>query len=177
MNKLCSKCHKHKPYSEYYKHSSTKDGYRSSCKACLAAQTKTYKKNNKEKVREADRKRYHKNQNLNKHLTSVYQKQKYRTCKRFYLLRKWNGMSNRCKNGGPRNQSYLGLPVLPKEEFLSWALEQPSFHSLWEKWVASGHELSCSPSIDRIDPNKGYVIDNIQFLSLGANVGKKNKSK
>lgn len=40
-----------------------------------------------------------------------------------------------------------------------------------------GHAKSNSPSIDKIDPTKGYIPGNIQILSYKANVMKNNASK
>ncbi len=39
ISKRCSKCKQFKPLSEFYKHSSTKDGFRPDCKVCHTIQT------------------------------------------------------------------------------------------------------------------------------------------
>ncbi|MDU0441539.1 HNH endonuclease [Staphylococcus haemolyticus] len=56
--KKCSKCKKIKSYDEFHKNSQTKDGYRSYCKECR----KEYRRINKDKIREREKKRYLKNQ-------------------------------------------------------------------------------------------------------------------
>jgi hypothetical protein len=42
-------------------------------------------------------------------------------------------------------------------------------------WVDSGFTPKLVPSIDRIDNNKGYTIDNIRWLSKSDNSKKFNK--
>ena len=42
--------------------------------------------------------------------------------------------------------------------------------------VATGHAKDTSPSLDRIDPNKGYVPGNVQVISHKANTIKSNAS-
>jgi hypothetical protein len=51
--KICSKCFTLKPYTEYYKESKTKNGYRSSCKICQKLIKHLHYINNKEKYKEA----------------------------------------------------------------------------------------------------------------------------
>jgi hypothetical protein len=43
------------------------------------------------------------------------------------------------------------------------------FLQLYRKWVASGQEVGLGPSLDRIDPLKGYTWDNIQWLTWDEN--------
>jgi hypothetical protein len=50
-SKKCSKCGKIKPFSAFYKHKITSTGLRSDCKECVNISTKTWNKNNREKVR------------------------------------------------------------------------------------------------------------------------------
>jgi hypothetical protein len=65
--KKCSKCKEEKPFEEFYRDKSTKDGRKSFCKEC----SKRYYENNKEKVRE-QHKRWRDN---NKEKIIEYQKQ------------------------------------------------------------------------------------------------------
>ena len=52
--KTCTKCGETKPFAEFHKQTSKKDGYRSQCKSCR----KQYRQENREAIRERDR-RYH----------------------------------------------------------------------------------------------------------------------
>lgn len=48
--KTCTKCGEAKPYSEYHAHKKTKDGLKSSCKACRNLESSAYRRANHEKV-------------------------------------------------------------------------------------------------------------------------------
>lgn len=74
--------------------------------------------------------------------------------------------------GGKRDGNYVGLPCLAKEVFMDWAENDPSFHSLWDAWVTSGFVRRLTPSIDRIRPEYGYILGNLQWLTLSQNVSK-----
>lgn len=50
-----------------------------------------------------------------------------------------------------------------KDEFYSWAQSQ---RDAWEALVAEGKK----PSVDRIDPSKGYALGNIRIVDLRANI-------
>ena len=54
--KRCKKCKEEKEFSQFYKNSTAKDGFRSHCKACVSAHQKKYKENNPEKVLASKRK-------------------------------------------------------------------------------------------------------------------------
>lgn len=59
---------------------------------------------------------------------------------------------------------YLGLEILPKTDFYSWALAAESeFWAMWREWQETGSQRLV-PSIDRIDPTRGYTLDNMRWL-------------
>lgn len=57
--KTCKKCHISKSINDYYKRSSSKDGYRNECKECIKNNVKKWSKNNKDYIK-AKRKEYYK---------------------------------------------------------------------------------------------------------------------
>lgn len=65
-----------------------------------------------------------------------------------------------------RNHPY---PEYTKAELKSWLLAQPTFNSLWEAWVTSNYNKSITPSIDRINKDIHYTMDNIQLLTWDEN--------
>ena len=66
-------------------------------------------------------------------------------------------------------------PEYTLEELRNWCLSQPHFHRLYEEWVVSGYKRNKKPSIDRINPNKGYSFDNIQLMTFYENNYKQGK--
>lgn len=93
-----------------------------------------------------------------------------------YLTNKYLGMKWRT-DGKPMKSEYAsriykGLGLMPKQEFLDWALKDPTFNTLFEAYKRSGKPIQLAPSIDRIDTQRGYVKGNVQFLTHAANAKK-----
>lgn len=57
--KMCSKCHKEKPISQFSKNKNEKDGLKRYCKECVASDTKSYRKRNLDKINLKKRQSYH----------------------------------------------------------------------------------------------------------------------
>lgn len=57
----------------------------------------------------------------------------------------------------PKNKKYKGIKVrIDKEEFIKWFMENDFYNA----------------SVDRIDKNKDYTMDNIQLIPLNENIAK-----
>jgi len=100
------------------------------------------------------------------------QTQKYeRKNPKGFMMRVYRNMLSRV-TGVQRKKFHLyeGLELLPKEEFYSWALAPDSdFWSLWTTWQMTGQRQADCPSIDREDPTKGYILDNMRWLPHSEN--------
>lgn len=68
--RVCRKCRRWKPRTEFHKHSRTKDGLQSYCRACIASYGKRWLQDNKEH-RKATQKRWYSN---NKETALIYSK-------------------------------------------------------------------------------------------------------
>ena len=69
------------------------------------------------------------------------------------------------------------IPYLAKDDFILFSRSDESLKILIEEWEKKGFERKYSPTVDRIIPRLGYVIGNIQFLSLTDNVIKGNSER
>lgn len=72
----------------------------------------------------------------------------------------------------------LGKPICTPQEFEAWCMDFENlqvFLMLYFEWAMNGFNRWDSPSIDRIDPNKGYSLDNLQWLTFAENCEKNNK--
>lgn len=60
-------------------------------------------------------------------------------------------------------------PSYTREELRHWLYSQDLFHELYEIWAESDYMSLLKPSIDRINNNKGYSMDNIRLMTWAEN--------
>jgi len=82
-----------------------------------------------------------------------------------------NGKYNKAKsiNNNPQQLSYLKKDIkveMTKQEFFDWMWQNKAKH---DKITSAGERSS----INRIDPRKGYSLDNIELVSLHNNIEEK----
>ena len=65
-------------------------------------------------------------------------------------------------------------PTYTKTELVQWIYKQPMFEDLYNNWVQSDYDTWMKPSVDRIDDNIGYTMENIQLMTWKEN-NKKSK--
>jgi len=101
------------------------------------------------------------------------------------LYNPWNVFNQRYQDikrrtGGKTKRHYhsseLG-EIATKYEFIGWCFDHlQEYDIIFEEWEDNNFVKRLSPSIDRIDSNKTYTLDNIQWLSLSDNARKHNKT-
>lgn len=64
---------------------------------------------------------------------------------------------------------YLGKELLPRDEFYNWAIFHIDFVLLYVKWVDSGYDRKLTPTVDRIDSDKGYCLSNMEWVTHSEN--------
>lgn len=95
---------------------------------------------------------------------------KYERTKAGKLMRTYRNMLSRVSGILKKKRHlYEGKPILPREDFYAWAMACDDFHRLYDGWVASGYRCGASPSVDRIDPSRGYEIDNMEWVTHSEN--------
>ena len=103
---------------------------------------------------------------------------KYERTKKGKLMRTYRNMQSRVTGILTKKAHlYEGLSLLPRDEFYRWALASPEFHRLFDEWVASGYRCGSSPSVDRIDPSRGYALENMQWLSHSENSSRASRQR
>lgn len=94
------------------------------------------------------------------------------------LMRTYKNMSHRITGVVERGfHRYEGLPLLSKEDFYSWSKQDSTFLSLFGQWVSSDYNRKLSPSIDRINTSKGYVLGNMRWITHSENSRLGGKTK
>lgn len=83
----------------------------------------------------------------------------------FVAKEMFNKQKHRAKTHAYKTVEYT------REEFLAW-LYTTDYEELFADWVKGGNIKDMKPSIDRIDPTKGYDLTNIQLA-----LWKENNSK
>lgn len=87
-----------------------------------------------------------------------------------FLMRKYRNMESRVT--GVQKQKfhlYKGLAVLPREIFYKWSLSHPIFQNLFGEWVKSDYQRKLCPTVDRIDPSGGYILENMEWVTHSEN--------
>lgn len=94
----------------------------------------------------------------------------YEKTRKGLLMRTYRNMKSRVL-GIQKKKAHLykGLPILDKEIFYKWSLDDESYNKLFDAWIQSKYDRRKTPSIDRIDASKGYLEDNIRWITHSQN--------
>lgn len=95
-----------------------------------------------------------------------------------YLVRKYRNMLSRV-SGVQQKKShlYLGKTILPKVDFYAWALNNNDFVKLWDNYLSAKRNRKLAPTVNRIDPQKGYTLDNMEWITHSQNSSLANRTR
>jgi hypothetical protein len=87
-----------------------------------------------------------------------------------FLMRAYRNMKSRI-TGVQKEKHYLyaGKELLSKEEFYDWARKSSDFLKLYKEWVNFEFNQKLTPSVNRINPNIGYIIPNMEWITNSQN--------
>lgn len=154
-SKICKGCGAEKPLSDYFKHPETLDGRTGKCKACKYARQK-------EQVKESGDAAH----------------RRYRKTPNGYLSLTYSNMRGRILGRIKKSAHlYEGLELLSRKDFYAWAKKDSTFEKMLATYIESGYDLRLAPSVDRIDTQFGYTVDNMRWLiqSHNSSLGGQNK--
>lgn len=86
----------------------------------------------------------------------------------------------KCRTKGSCTSSphlYLGKKILPRKDFYEWSKNHPEFLKLHANYVANNYEKKFAPSVDRINPDKGYTLDNMEWVCCRENLRRASVTK
>lgn len=95
---------------------------------------------------------------------------KYEKTKHGFVMRLYRNMQSRID--GVQKQKYhlyQGKTLLDRIIFYDWALPNEEFNRLFEIWEKSGYERKLAPSVDRINSDLGYFLENMEFVTMSEN--------
>lgn len=153
MTKECVACKQQLPLSNFNK----KQG---KCKQCQAAYNKKYKEDNWIDLLD---------KNHNRQMM-------YKTNIVSFARRMYKNMLNRVHGyGSVYSSNYQGLPICTRDEFMIFCANDKNLPRLYKAWQDSGHKIELVPSPDRLIPEVGYVIGNIEICTFSENVKRQFK--
>ena len=107
----------------------------------------------------------------------AYHKRYEKTPKGF-LMRAYRNMQSRVTGvQWKKAHLYEGLPILRREAFYLWATNSDDFWRLYRQWVAADYEQRLTPSVNRIDTTKGYLLGNMEWMTQSLNSSLANRHR
>lgn len=100
---------------------------------------------------------------------------KRKTRPSFYLGTCYSEITRRCTKFDQIRPNYFGKQKCTKIQFMDKFLNDSKFLELYSIWQNNKYIRKYAPSIDRIDNNKDYTIDNLRFTTHYENSTKDNK--
>lgn len=96
---------------------------------------------------------------------------RYERTKKGKLMRIYRNMRSRVEGvQKQKHHLYDGKPLVSRDAFYEWAMRPDSgFHELYDNWVSSEYDRALAPTVDRIDPERGYSFDNMEWVTHSEN--------
>jgi len=103
-------------------------------------------------------------------LTNNATTKRYEKTPKGYLMRKYRNMESRVTGiQWKKSHLYGGLELLSREDFYNWAFKDDTFMNMLEEYRLSDYDRKLAPTVDRINPDLGYTIENMRWLTHSEN--------
>ena len=95
-----------------------------------------------------------------------------------FLMRLYRNMQSRV-TGVQKKKAHLykNKELLDREVFYTWAKNQKRFWVMFREWELSNHNRKLTPTVDRIDSSKGYILSNMEWVTHSENSRRGGKVK
>ena len=154
--KKCGHCGLLLDINLFYKNKYKQDGLKYCCKKChnITAHNSRVVHYSKEQRK----KQYNKEiRNPKSYLSSIYRHMKNRVDGKNYI-----------------KTTAEGQKILDKKTFIEWSIDNSRFNKLFYYYINNGRHRKYAPSIDRINVKIGYILSNMQWLTVSDNSIKGN---
>ena len=95
---------------------------------------------------------------------------RYEKTKKGFLVRLYRNMQSRVLGVQKiKYHLYKGKELLDRDSFYDWALADDTFNTLFALYESSGFSRKEAPSPDRIDSSKGYILENMEWVTMSEN--------
>lgn len=156
--KICLECKENKPISQYsVSHLGTWSSHQRDpilsayCKECAKVRAREWRRKNKNYQGSGKNSWYPKDEQL--------------------LVSMIRSKIGNCKNNSARRRHQIPFTITAKEMYLMWKT-QKGLCALSNIEMVLEKRHKYTPSIDRIDPLKGYTLDNVQWVCWAVNRAK-----
>lgn len=158
--KRCSTCHLEKPLVAFCRNSARKDGLHNECRECASVRARTAYRRDPTPIRARNKAYRNANPDKDRAHNLAWRK-------RNPLLVVLQTIRKRAKvRGLPFDLTLETLPPIPPR--------CPALDIPLESATGNGGPTPNSPSLDRLVPEKGYVVGNVAWISMKANLIKQN---
>lgn len=100
----------------------------------------------------------------------AYDKLRQRRSKRRIFAHRYSQLKQRVEGRAVRPYPVEGREILSYGDYCVWVTNNMDvFDDLYATWEQSGFSRKLTPSIDRINNDKGYTMDNMQWITVSDN--------
>lgn len=87
-----------------------------------------------------------------------------------FLMRLYRNMLSRVTGiQKEKYHLYKGKDILDRPLFYEWSKSNSDFLSLYHNWKNNNYDRKLTPSVDRVNPNIGYTLSNMEWVTHSEN--------